>query len=829
MSARILRSSNPLIPSQRWPRFGELDAQAITDYLRPSRLTRIVRLIFIGGIIISLVIFQRLFYADYYAEATFLVPMLAVLLCSWLGGIPAGLAATGIFVLTSAYFVDPTFHLFLTNHSWQVKVLSFVVIGVLTSTVNHISRQQTMRRTKQLLLERTALLNVQSEELQTKFLSEATSILASTLEYQTTLKTLAQLAVPLLADWCVINMIYDSGELKQVAVAHKIPATEKHLPVEDWVTAWSIDTSQKILQTGVPQIFPDFLRITSAPALRKVPKDLQSGGSAMVVPLKTRNRTVGTITLMIAGPGRTYVPADLEFARDLAMRAALALDNARLFQESQEEIARRQAMESAVRQSRDQLEGILETVPDGITVRAPDETYLYVNNMAARLLGYANCEEMTSAPPSEAEKQVEIFDENGDPLPPSKYPGYQALKGKSVRDMLLRMRQKKSGEVRWVSLRATPVFDRDGNVQFATSVMHDVTGRYERDVAKQKLAAVVESSEDAITTLNLEGIITSWNQGAEKLYGYRAREMNGKSITLLIPPEHRTEWAKIMEKMKKGQAIDNEDQIRLRKDGKQIIVSASIAPIKDRKGKIIGASTIARDVTALRELDQRKDEFIAVASHELKTPITSIRAYSQLLERRLRGVADAESRQYITKMTAQMDRLTELVMDLLDVTKMRAGRFEVHPERVDVDRLVRETVETVQKATTNHRIIFRGSAGNHAMADRKRVGQVMTNLIANAVKFSPAGKEIIVRMKPDGDKSIISVEDYGIGIKPAEQQKIFERYYQAAAANKDSKAIGAGLGLYISSEIIKKHGGKIWVESKPGKGSTFSFTLPHSD
>ena len=233
------------------------------------------------------------------------------------------------------------------------------------------------------------------------------------------------------------------------------------------------------------------------------------------------------------------------------------------------------------------------------------------------------------------------------------------------------------------------------------------------------------------------------------------------------------------------------------------------------------------DITQQKEVEARKDEFISIASHEMKTPVASIKGFTQILHRLFSTRDDEQPLHFLARMDKQLDRLTKLINDLLDVSKMQTGKLEFHQELFDLDELIQETVENLQAATTTYRFSLEGKTRAQLFADRDRIGQVLINLITNAIKYSPNADKVIVRLANEMDQAKVSVQDFGIGIAEAHHQKIFERFYQATG-QEDKTYPGLGIGLYISNEIIKRHHGRMWVESRKGAGATFSFALPLS-
>jgi PAS domain S-box-containing protein len=231
---------------------------------------------------------------------------------------------------------------------------------------------------------------------------------------------------------------------------------------------------------------------------------------------------------------------------------------------------------------------------------------------------------------------------------------------------------------------------------------------------------------------------------------------------------------------------------------------------------------------ALRASEQRKDEFIGMASHELKTPITALKGFTNVLQRRLSKQSDAQSLYYLARMDVQLDKITKLISDLLDITRMQSGKLVMQQEVLDLDTVVRETIETLQAATETHRLRIEGGTGARIMGDKDRLAQVFINLITNAIKYSPHADTVIVRLSKAAEQAIVSVQDFGIGIAETHQQHIFERFYQVA--DPDEKTYpGLGIGLYISQEIVERHHGRIWLESAKGAGATFYVALPLSE
>jgi PAS domain S-box-containing protein len=260
-------------------------------------------------------------------------------------------------------------------------------------------------------------------------------------------------------------------------------------------------------------------------------------------------------------------------------------------------------------------------------------------------------------------------------------------------------------------------------------------------------------------------------------------------------------------------------------DGQEHYCLATGQPQFKSDNTFVGYIGACVDITEQKNLQKQKDDFIGIASHELKTPVTSIKAYAQILERMLVKKDCHTEAQMVNKMDGQINRLTNLIGDLLDVTKINSGKLLFNEEQFDFDQLVSELLEELQRTTDKNLVIKESVNIGLVFADRERIGQVITNLITNAIKYSPSAKLIIIRKKILNKQVQFSVEDFGIGIAKDKLEKVFERFYRIDGDMQHTFP-GLGLGLYISSEIVKRNEGKIWVESTLGGGSQFYFCIP---
>lgn len=506
------------------------------------------------------------------------------------------------------------------------------------------------------------------------------------------------------------------------------------------------------------------------------------------------------------------------------------------------------------------------------------------------------------------------------------------------------------GSVHWIEGRGKIFYDEHGKPLKMIGTVRDITDTESIAENISRMAAIVQSSNDAIISKDLNGVVTSWNAAAEQIFGYTQEEMIGQPLIKLFPVDRFDEESVILSRLKNGERVDHFETKRITKDKKMLDISLSISPIRGINGNIIGASKIARNITPqkdaerliaaneqrfrlladsmpqfvwtgdtsgnlnyfnqavyqysgltkeqinkigwlqivhpedkdanitawmhavktgtdfifehrfrrsdgeyrwqlsraipqkdaagniqmwvgtstdiqdIKEKDQQKDFFIGMASHELKTPVTSIKGYVQLLQSTYANSEDNLLRISLDVIDKQILTLTRLIADLLDISKIKSGSLVLKKQDFEISEMITEIANQIQQVNPDYHIHFSKEKIGVVHADRERIGQVLTNFLTNAVKYSPRSKNITIKSFIEADEVTVSVQDSGIGINKADHKKIFERFYRVNG--KDEKTYpGFGIGLFISAEIITRHNGKIGLSSEPGKGSVFYFSI----
>ncbi len=338
-----------------------------------------------------------------------------------------------------------------------------------------------------------------------------------------------------------------------------------------------------------------------------------------------------------------------------------------------------------------------------------------------------------------------------------------------------------------------------------------------------KFFTAVEQTADAVFITDPDGTIRYVNPAFEEITGFEKAEVLGEKPSIIKSGLHDNEFYKRLWGTVLSGNTFRETVINKKKNGELFYSDHTITPLKNKSGEIIAFIGIWKDITEKVLMEKRKDEFISIASHEFKTPITNIKILADLLKRKTKKEDQSEM---IAKMHRQIDKLTRLVNDLLDVSRIQAGKLDLRFESFFLNELIDEEIASFKISHAQRQIQVQHNPKLKIKADPERLGEVISNLLENAIKYSPSDKPIWVKVQKDKSKIIVSIRDFGQGIPAEYRHMIFARFFQL---NKDPVDLnsGLGLGLYIASEIIKLHGGKMWVESYQEKGSTFYFSIPH--
>ncbi len=485
----------------------------------------------------------------------------------------------------------------------------------------------------------------------------------------------------------------------------------------------------------------------------------------------------------------------------------------------------------------------LSSIGDAVMSTDGDGCLTFMNPVAERLTGWTEAEALGQP----VERVFPIVNETTG-LPPEN-PVIRALReggavGLANHTLLIA----RDGTRRPIDDSAAPIVDDTGQAFGAVLVFRDITERrhHERDL--QLLAAIVASSGDAIVSKTLDGVITSWSPGAERMFGYTRDEAIGQGITLIVPPERAAEESALLARIRRGEHVAPFETVRVAKDGRLMDVELTTSPVRDAAGEVTGASKIARDISDRRRAEEMravllrraeaardeadaanrsKDQFLAILSHELRTPLAAMLGWVQMLRQQQ---VPAERTQHALDVIHRNTVLqSRLIDDLLDVARIRAGKLHLDKQPVQLIPLIEGAVETVQRDVAAQQLVL----GRHldpeagvVFGDPTRVEQIVVNLLSNAVKFTPPGGRIDVSLDGDGDYARIVVTDTGIGFGADAVASIFERFTQAGGVTGRVHG-GLGLGLAIVRHLVELHGGTVSADSRgEGQGATFTVRLP---
>jgi PAS domain S-box-containing protein len=472
------------------------------------------------------------------------------------------------------------------------------------------------------------------------------------------------------------------------------------------------------------------------------------------------------------------------------------------------------------KQAEDELRVLIDAIPQFVWIIRPDGSSVYCNR---RWYDYTT---MTS---QQSQRDVWLHAIHPDDYQHTLTVWHHARASGEPFEIECRLRNGKTGDYRWFLGRAMPVRDETGQIikWFGTSTDIEDQKRIEEALrqSQARVRALIDSKLIGITSIEWEGeVLVEANEAFLQMSGYTQEDIDRRTLTRArtTPPADAPLFERALQELAAhGQHTPIETEL-VCKDGSRLPVLAGGVLFQDDPRQFV---SFVLDNSARKELERRKDDFINMASHELRNPLTILKLQTSLLRRQLARQGIQDSAPALSSMETELNTITRLVGELLDVSKIQAGRLEYRQETVDLDALLREIADTMQQTHPSHSILVHGAVQSSLLGDPDRLAQVFTNLLSNAIKYSPEAQTVEMELSASEDAVTIRVRDHGLGIPREQRDKIFERFYRAA--DPQQRAIpGLGMGLYIVAEIVKRHGGTISVDSTVGKGSTFTVTFP---
>jgi PAS domain S-box-containing protein len=701
------------------------------------------------------------------------------------------------------------------------------------------------------------------------YLNKTAEELATARDTQSALDQISRAIVPAFTSWFTIDLL-QGDKLEQIVLKHDDPGKI------DWARQYRKDYppdlnansgAAMVFKTGKPGFVPEVTDemiavIVTDPVQLKAVRQIGLK-SVIVAPLYNREAIVGVVNFISSNADRLFDETDLEFALNFANLVGLALENARLNEAAASEISRR-------KQSEEQLKFLTDAIPHKVWTAGPDGSATYYNQGWYDYSGIQGFEALK-------ENVWDILHPGDRAKAAEEWP--KAMKTGKETEVEHRFRRH-DGVYRWHLSRYSAHKNEDGQIVLWVGTSTDIhehkearmeiekandelsctnqelaTVNEELSATNEELAAVNEelaatneeltetqknlgkttdelgSSESRfgfllnaipqqVWTATPDGALNYVNEVVCTDFGYSIAEIVGHGWQKFIHPDDLPACLeKWTDALNNGTEYMVEFRLLFADGAYHWHLGRAIPLVEDGAIRLwIGTNT---NIDLQKNNEQRKDEFLSIASHELKTPLTSIKAFNQLLQK----VKDpAKLEPFVDRSSEQINRLERLINDLLDVTKINAGRVTYSMEPFDFGKMIVEAVESARLIANKHEIVLDSEANIEYTGDYFRLEQVLNNFISNAVKYSPEGSPVIVRTVAEQEYITVSVQDFGIGIAAEHKGRLFDRYYRV-----DNTAIrfqGLGLGLFISSEILKRHQGSCWIESELGKGSTFYFRLP---
>lgn len=664
------------------------------------------------------------------------------------------------------------------------------------------------------------MIETAESERKVKMINNISAELARIIGYKERLTRLSELAVPDWGDWCLIDMMDDSGKIERVALMHKDKDKVKELQkINQKFGLLKKGLIWNAIETGEPQIVENFekvLKQDTGADKEHTERLIRLGiGPVVVMVLEGRGKKFGTITLMKDAGSDPYDKVELEFIRILTSQIGIMIDNSFLLAKANEELVKQKKARRELEDSEGALKLALSAGRMGVWDWEIGTGKLRLSSESEDLYGI-NKEKFRG---TLEEVIARIYEEDKSRVLANIK---QAVQDRSRYLCEYRVVRREGG-IKWVMAVGNVECDKNDIPIRLRGVVSDVTDRKVAEISlkqnERKFKLIFENAMDTIMIADNHGRIMDINPAGVKLWGKSAEEMMKLRLSDLVT-EHRDEikdkWKGLSEMGSQIGEITVKNSSSVTKT-LEYAATANILPYQDL--------FIFRDITDRVIEEKRREHFLSIASHELRSPLASIKAFNYLVKK-LPGVKDdKKSSEYLAKIDDKVDAVARLISDLLDVTRIRQGKLEMVPEEFDFDAFVREMLNELKMTIKTHRIFKSGKTGKQIIADKKKIGQVINNLIRNAVKYSPNGNRVEVKLKGDNEGVMMSIRDFGMGIDKIDKNKVFELYYRGTDERKEGIR-GLGVGLYISEQIIRQHKGKIWVESQKNKGSTFYFKIP---
>jgi PAS domain S-box-containing protein len=458
----------------------------------------------------------------------------------------------------------------------------------------------------------------------------------------------------------------------------------------------------------------------------------------------------------------------------------------------------------------EEIHGLIESIPHFVWIAQPDGTSVYLNQ---RWYDY------TKSTPAQTHGDGWSQCIHPDDRQNSLTMWHTAIHLEEPHEEECRIRNGATGAYRWFLVRAVPIKNEQGKMLRWVGTITDIDEQKQLDA---RFKALFESNIVGVSIADSQGQIYESNAEYLRITGYTREELRAGLMRwdTITPPEFQVRDKEALQEFSKKGAMPPYEKEYIRRDGSRVAVAIGWAKIEDKH------ISFALDITAQKELEKRKDDFISIASHELKTPLTALRMLIQVLNRRMKREGNKQFERDLARMETQAIIMKRLINDLLDVSKIQTGKFSYNDAPFDPDALVREVVYTQQQTTSTHTLNVHGTLPYSMIGDKQRIAQVLTNLLSNAIKYSPHADTVEIAVSASDEGALVKVCDHGVGIPKKLQRDIFERFNRGSYGTSERAFPGLGMGLYIANTIVTHYGGKITVESVEGQDTMFTVSLP---